>query len=487
LCANEESNLKKSSVLFLISTLSALPALSATPQQTKAPAPMNVILVVMDTTRADAISAYRSDKRKITPNIDQLAQTGVVFSNAFANAPQTTPSHMSILTGVLPTTHHVGASNDPNNILSERIKTLAELLKTAGYKSLMSADFRSVLNPYVGFGRGFDSIKILEIAQKTPLNYLLKQKDPEQKQILKWIAKNKTHPFFLFLHTWRPHSPYLSEEPENRNFLPKKYQGHLTATEPEFWKSFFLAEFDVNFLSPMDPEFKKNKIFSTSLWHDLFFTDRFTRAFFSPLRTGDGLLEDRDFLRGAYEGAINYFDDRLGDFFHELKRKNLFKNTLIIITADHGEEFLEHGNFFHQTSFNENLHIPLLMVGPTIPAIKVNHIVQSVDIVPTVLDVIGVQSNQFFDGKSLRATWEKQDEASNTDEVYSYLPQGGVATVQNLRWKIIYYENAQKTEIYDLLHDPGEKSPVKDGGGDSEQIKAMKRHLSAKIGKIVPE
>ena len=444
----------------------------------------NVILIVMDTTRVDGISAFRTDGKEITPNIDRLARSGVMFTRALSNSNFTTISHMSLFTGLLPSTHGVFSPDDPKQVLKTEYKLLAEILRSNGYRTFWSGlNSTNHFNPWLGFSRGFDAFRQTEIAPPR----LIKNEDSDndnfaQQQILEWILKDRDKPFFIFAHAWTPHAPYLSSAPQNQNFLIPTYKGSLIADLDVFVRKLHSSDFELTSLSPLNPRYKKSKIFNTDMWKGLMFHDPVSRAYWSDLKEDD-LLKEAEFLRGAYFAAINRFDSALGTVLDELKKLGALDNTLIVLTSDHGEEFFEHGNFYHQNLHNENLHIPLIFSGLGLKNKKKNELVSLIDIAPTILSILQIPTDQYFDGRALKMSDEQESLDSSKVEVLS-ISADKSGTIQNSRWKVLY-KRGQKTRVYDLAKDPGELSPVSVLKEQKQEIEGMKRRLAARLGTSV--
>ena len=308
--------------------------------------PPNVILTSLDTVRADHLSVYGYE-RSTTPNLNRMAREGVAFNLAFAQAPWTVSSHMSIFTSLYPSVHSV----DHLKPQSGTVKTLPEHLKQAGYQT--AGFVASVLRGY-GFRRGFDHYfapsrtRSATIMVDHALKYLAR--DPANPVICE-------QPFFLFLHLFDAHYP--SEPP---------------------WP------FDTAFVSSVRPDIRQ-----ISGSH--------------PLSQDKNLSPEELFeVVALYDGEIAYTDYVLGRLFQHLEELGLYDSSLIIVIGDHGEGFLEHGLMNHGNSVYEELvRVPLIMrfPGGRFAGRRVNTPVQLIDITPTILEQVGGKTAAISQGSSL--------------------------------------------------------------------------------------
>jgi arylsulfatase A-like enzyme len=341
----------------------------------------NVILIGVDTLRADRLSSYGYHSQ--TPNIDALAGDGVRYTAMTAQASWTKPSFATIFTSLYPSSHT--ATGKPHR-LPQVVTTLAEALSASGYHSGGFADNPSISASF-GFDQGFADYVYLEPAyllggseatSQLALYQLLRRgwamisgegiyvqnfyQDASvvNQHALDWMEKNKHTRFFLFLHYMDPHDPYF-EHPYNG-------YGHARAS-------------DQNPDPSMAPEFSH-----------------------------------------LYDGEVRYLDEHLGQLFDWLKAEGLYEETLIVLTADHGEEFQEHGGWWHgQTLYQEQINVPLIVKYPVSlgegssqastvsPSLVVDDLVRSLDIAPTILDVAGVYIPEAMVGRSL---WSATDPVS---------------------------------------------------------------------------
>jgi len=318
----------------------------------------DIILIVMDTARADRISCYEGDTR-ITPNIDTLADEGVLFENAVSSSPWTIPSHASLFTGCYSRTH--GATwRNPN--LDGELTTIAGFLNEAGYTTFGISNNPGV-GPGTGFTRGFDRfIEVWRNRIKNPSLYLQSlhwlrklygRGDAgariTNEMISKYLDKATGRPFFVFVNYLEPHLKYHPPEP-----FEEKYAGR-------------------------DRNVKRMRKVGFEHLYDLLAGS----AIFEP--------EDLTVLGNLYNGEIAYLDYRIGELLRKLESLGRYDNTLIILTSDHGENLGEHNLIDHQFSVHETLlKIPLILRYPEYisAGIRVDSPVQIVDVFPTIISLL---------------------------------------------------------------------------------------------------
>ena len=306
----------------------------------------NVVLVCMDTVRADHLGCYGYDDRDTTPFLDALAAESLRFSDASATACWTKPSVPSILTGTMPMQHGVyrGSARDEagtfSDVLPDEAKTLAEAFHERGYQTGAFIK-NSQLRPGLGFEQGFD---------------VYKDKAGDAREI-RWRAndwlddRDEARPFFLYLHYLDAHWPYP---------IPDEYAGKFSEME--------IVE----------------RIRSGD-W----------RALRDAVNHGETELsaEDLGALLALYDGAIRYIDDELARLWKRLEREGLAENTILCVMADHGEEFLEHGKLGHGHGLYENLlDVPWILHVPGTPASVIESRVSLLDLYPTLLSAAGIET-----------------------------------------------------------------------------------------------
>lgn len=304
----------------------------------------NIILISLDTLRADHLGIY-GYPRNTSPHIDAFSKESVVFEKAVVQSPWTLPSHMSIMTSLYPSFH--GVTNKSSRLADEHT-TIAEVLKKIGYQTAAFTDGGLVSGEF-GFNQGFDVYEDewIGIANILP-------------KVEKWLDSNGSKPFFLFIHCYDIHEPYNPPPPYNSIFHDFAYSGNLVPSTTILTAA------------------RKGQVTVTS--------------------------EDLRHFIALYDGGIRYTDEKVGEFLSYLQDAELYDQSLIIITSDHGEEFNEHGSFLHwQLYYNPNLHVPLIMHIPGYPKreIRINELVQSIDLLPTIIDLAGQPPHHKAQGRSL--------------------------------------------------------------------------------------
>lgn len=321
----------------------------------------NVILISIDALRADHLGSYGYN-RNTSPNLDAFAMGAVQFDNAYASTCWTAPSHMTMFTSLYPSVHEVNQHPFPA-ALSADIKTLPQYLKEAGY-STHGIYYGHYVAPELGFGKGFDSYSekdFIALANKEAFNVLDGRSD-------------KDKPFFMFFHVGDVHQPYMDineytqKSPEERDMFDPGYKGSIVIGS----ESEALA-------------------LSEKIWYH---------------KDAKDLDRDIYHMAALYDGAIRHTDRYLGEFFKGLKDRGLYDNTLIIFTSDHGEEFGEHGILGHNQLFKELLHVPLIVKPPKSGGARYTETVRLVDLMPTVLDYIGIPFPTFHQGTPFSALIE---------------------------------------------------------------------------------
>jgi arylsulfatase A-like enzyme len=317
----------------------------------------NIILISLDTLRADRLKCYGYG-RDTSAHMDDLAADGVLFANAYSSTSWTLPSHMSLLTSLDNRNHGVDKAN-PHLDLS--IVTLAELLRKNGYLTLAITGGALVSHRF-GFSKGFDVYREFKRSQHHPRSAEILYSHFNQ-----WISQHKDRKFFLFLHTYQTHDPYTCPAPYNTVFFDGK---------PMPWK-----------------EGDMEKI--------LFGGKRKDPVPFRNLSS----LEQKN-VNALYDGEIHYTDEVLiGPLIQKLKALGLYRNTMIILTSDHGEEFFDHEGWYHgHTLYEELIRIPLIIKFPHSPFknARIANTVRIVDIMPTILDQLDIDYSPYsLDGVSL--------------------------------------------------------------------------------------
>jgi len=430
----------------------------------------NIILITIDSLRYDHLGCY-GYPRNTSPNIDSLAARGVKFLQAISNGGNTPASFPSILLSALPPLD----SSDSRAIL-RRSTALAELLKNAGYKT---AAFHS--NPHVsrfyGYGKGFDIF-----------DDSFRQFSPKGGRL--WIRTRAKSPGSLMAKVVtkvrRVLKPILyrvlPRHTINAERLTNKAMSWLDARKGKFF--LWLHFTDVH--HPYMPPVKYLHQFCDELLNRRQMKEACLKMLTSPNELSQS---DIEMLINLYDASIKYTDDIIGSFLQEIGRR--LSNTFVIITADHGEEFGEHGRFRHHALYDGLLHVPLIMAGPSLQSgMSVEQQVSSIDLSPTIVEIAGAGSPQSFRGQSLLPLMK--GEGKITECTISTLLDNDLEKRQfsyrTPGWKYIRTESLNvsglvlREEVYDLTNDPGETENLH--GTDTEEVKNFEEEALDKLSQF---
>jgi arylsulfatase A-like enzyme/Flp pilus assembly protein TadD len=375
---------------------------------------LNVVVVTLDTTRADRLGCY-GFTGVATPNIDALAREGVVFDNATATVPLTFPSHSSMFTGLIPP-HH-GVRDNGGFFLDDTRVTLAERLKGAGYAT--GAFIGAwVLESRWGLGQGFDHYSDrfeLSKYKVVSLGTVQKPGDEVMTDALAWLDQVKSKKFFAWIHLYDPHAPYEPPEP-----YASRYPG-------------------------------------------------------TP-----------------YLGEIAYTDAVVGRLVTWLRQSGQLERTILVVTADHGEGLGDHGEAAHAYFiYGATTHVPLIVRTPWGLRGRNASRVSGVDLMPTVLDLVGLPPEPGLDGRSMaRALFDPQAALGHAAYSETYFPRYhfGWQHLRSLRDERWTFVDAPEPELYDLAADPGEtKNVFKANSARAEELRVRLSRLAEGEGRKAPE
>ena len=395
--------------------------------------PPSIVLIVVDTLRADYLGCYGFDG-EISPNIDELAAESILFERCSAQAPWTTPSMASMMTSLLPQAHGVAlAADDPRDYkvwrsqwtpaIPETAVTLAEALNEEGYRT-----GAFVANPFIarglGFEQGFDSFDASATKVRSrPASAVLEPAEA-------WLedAMGSSRPFFLYLHLMDVHGPYLSPDLDYHAVWESAGLGppqRLTNTE-----------FD-----HIQPYLRRPK------W---------TRGVDGrQLRT----------WRGRYAAGVHEADRHLGPFFERLRGARRWPNTVVVVTSDHGEELFDHGSWDHGFSLYEHqLHVPLLIRLPDggRRGVRVPDLVRLVDLFPTLMEIAGGETPATAAGDDLGRLVRSSPGARTPRTAFASGIKGRPlrSSVNDGRYKLIASAEGGDARLFDLDADPGEHENI---------------------------
>jgi arylsulfatase A-like enzyme len=438
------------------------PKLSGPAAPPTAPPPAgapNIIFITLDTVRADHLSSY-GYSRPTTPNLDRFARTGVLFENAIAASSWTLASHASMFTSFLPQQH--GA--DFAVPLAAGTSTLAAILRSRGYATGGFVANHLYLERGWGIARGFStyddytwsvgknlSETLVGNAIVQPLYQTLWSYDWMERrnaadinaQVERWLRAPPARPYFLFINYLDAHEPYLTTASYNDRFgrlspsLARKL--HLFAHNPK----------------PLEE--------------------------FSP--------GQRKALVDGYDNCLAYLDDRVGKLLKFLRRTPKWRNTVVVITSDHGEEFGEHGAYTHGYDlYQETLHVPLIIAGPGIPkGLRVSRLVATRQLFSTVLNLAGDRRSPFSD-TSLARFWNPNFKPGKFDdavvsELVSDWPgeEGSMISLTTPQWQYLTRADGRE-ELYRWRSDPAEKDNLATVSLTQPMLHKLRSHLIGLVG-----
>jgi arylsulfatase A-like enzyme len=439
------------------------PKFTADSNRVLSEAPRLVILISIDTLRADHLG-FHGYPRPTSPNLNAFSAKGIVFDDASSTTSWTLPAHASMLTGLNPLRHKVRTDR---RAMPNSIPTLATTLAKHGWRTAAVVNSTYLRRENWGLMRGFE-------------DYFWVEETPERispstwvtDQAIRWTGQLGPRPTFLFMHYYDVHSDYASL-PEYESELVEPYSGIADGTT---WQIF---------LSIVDDEF-------LAACHRDFDIDRCTIVEGKVLDESQEKVHfdarDIEHLVQLYDAGIRQMDAELARFFDLLDGQGLLEQAVIFITSDHGEEFMDHGSLQHAvTQYQEMLHVPLLVRGPGIPeGVRESTPVSLIDIAPTILGLAGIQVDHEFDGIDLARLWQGQpppDVEART--LYGEAPGviGGAGgkklfrSIREGRYKL-QFESYQGTyELYDLEADPNEQTNIAEREPEVRQrlIQAMKK------------
>ena len=388
----------------------------------------NVILISVDALRKDHLSIF-GYSRDTSPNIDYFFREGIQFTNHFSQSTNTLPSHMSLFTSLYPQDHGVMLLTDPP--LKKEAVTLAELLKAQGYHTAALYDGSDHLAPMHGFDQGFDTYSPRGWLREDVKHFVSQLLDQDQK-------------FFLFLHPLSPHDPYYAQEEYAQLFVDPNYSGKIVS-DPVIYAAMSYVDGSHFFWNAVD--------------------------YNAP--------QDIQHLQDLYDAKLRWADSILGDVFDKLRASGRLQNTIVILTADHGEEFQEHGEFLHRQLYDEVIRVPLLIAIPGEKrGIVVSALTQAIDVAPTILDLVDLEQEYGFAGKSMLPLLVG-DQAKVHDFVLSQW--SNMTAVRTQEWKLITV-NGLPEELYNLAKDPSELTNVIHSFPDV--VNSLTRDLKEVLGEV---
>ncbi len=405
----------------------------------------NIVWIVMDAVRADHLSAY-GYKRDTAPNLKGLAAGATLYRNAIAPAAFTLPSHASMFTGLYPSRHgaHYSPGAPSGRPLTPEVQTLAEVLSEKGYFTAgVTADF-AYLGTWTGLNQGYRHYE-----DWGTIPFL----DPN----LPFCLYNVVRPVYHRLTPARLWQRVRQANDVNRSVLGLLDRAH--SYESPFF--LFINYMDAHSPASVPPPFRdRYPGRNDSLFDDRGLWARRVMTFQRDIEAGE-----RRHLIAQYDGAIAYIDFHLGRVFARLKKLGLYEDCLLIVTSDHGEAFGERNLVGHAASvYQDEVHVPLIIKYPTLRNRQVvDEFVSGVDIMPTVLGLLGFELPQGLDGQSLLRL-----ERGGSREIFAESLSTGFHRNMHPRFRRaeralfqgtlkLISSSAGKRELYDLKNDPDER------------------------------
>lgn len=387
--------------------------------------PPDILLVLVDALRADHVGGY-GYARETTPFLDRYAEKGVRFSSAYSHSSHTKISVASLFTSLVPPSHRVRsaahkdhARNVRSDTLSSSVDTLAETLQRHGYST---AGF--VTNPHLqafqGFAQGFDEYQYGDFDARS-LN----------QRAASWLENHGRSPYFLYLHYMDVHCPYEPPRPYRTLYVEEKK--------------------GLNPLCRYGPTSRKVT------------------------------QEEIDDTVALYDAQINYWDDSFREFIERLDGRDWLENAVVVIVADHGDEFYDHGGFGHGfTLYTEMIHIPMYFIseGRLASGVVRDDLVRLIDVAPTLYGLSGMETaGMNLEGVDLFGSRDRRADADRS--VYSETYLGGKPrSIRTADQQLVFNSTRETWELYDLSRDPAEKNDLYPGnetefGGLAERLSEL--------------
>jgi arylsulfatase A-like enzyme len=411
----------------------------------------NLIVITIDTLRADYVHCYGNPTMQ-TPTIDRLAAEGVRFARAIVQQPNTNASHASIFTGLYPKTH--GVRLHMQDRLSPQIPTMAKILKEHGYNTTGLFSWVSFEPAFSGLDQGFDEyqgfvtnrpitlsdprLEYLAATYRRLVDHLsvlrtseamLNLRGDVEEEIdgraditteaaLEWLDRRKAGPFFLWLHYYDPHYPYTPPPPFNTMYYPD-YKGAIKGG----WETIDMMRAGAPF---SDSDVKQ--------------------------------------VRALYSGEISFADQQLGRFIDALRSRDLLDRSVVVLSGDHGESLADDGYWLHPAAlYYTETRVPFILRYPArLPAgAQVASPVQEIDILPTVLDLLGIKPSNVMEGSSL-LTAINAVPTLRQSTAFSALPpdEDDESLIQTNDWAYILNRTQGTRQLYDLTQDPDQRADV---------------------------
>ena len=381
---------------------------------------MNLIFCSLDTLRADRLGAL-GNSRGLTPNLDRIASEGALFAQAFASDIPTQPSHTAMFTGQYGVNTGIVSHFHPDALLEGDAFWLPTRMRKSGYAT-GAVDHLFAMKGW--FKRGYQDYMPPPGRSRSPGSQI-------NEIAFEWITQKADQDFFLFLHFWDAHIPYMPPSPFKERFTAES-AGRIDHEVTSLLKS-----------RPSYPLFKKNS-------YDFL-----------------GDIPNLDYIADLYDAEVAYLDFEIGRLFDHLGDEGLLDNTMVVLFGDHGENMTEHDSWFdHAGLYDSVVHVPLIFWAPgRIPVTESRALVQLVDVLPTVGEVLEIAGTKGLDGRSLMPLMRGETTEHRDLVMLSESTWQAARAVRSANWKLI--KHLQPTiygrdgvELYNLIDDPNEQVNV---------------------------
>jgi len=466
----------------------------------------NIVLIDIDCLRADHLGCYGYPKNT-SLNIDKFAKDSILFKKFFSESSLTLPSRMSVYSSLYPYVHgikHLARTNE-NKEKATKLNSLMlpKILSKNNYSNVLIVPSEEIAAIHSNLGEEFEYIS------ESKYNQLFDWKDNYWYDGLEWIKNNKDKKFFVSFFSSRVHEPYAPKEENLYKFINRTDIKPLSYNELEE----ILIEKIINKPNKLlkydfvknNPKLFSNKTLLINSFKDEYSNDSIQHLgwdlsideeFFSRFKRGNSY--DWDLIMAFYDSEVYEADQEFNKIIETLKREELLNKTIIILYSDHGDEFGEHGDYSHgEHLYDESIHAPLIIFIPGMESKEINALAQGVDIIPTILDLVGIKTSKQAQGKSLLPIIKDEKE-----DIRKYAFSEGLSNLFSIRskeWKYITNFKGNE-ELYNLKQDPGEKEnlistepeiaykmkeKLKEHLKTFENISVNKKRLNTKIAKKV--
>lgn len=427
----------------------------------------NVILISIDTLGSKHLPCYGYE-RNTAPFLCDFASRNIQFTESYANGTWTLPGHASLFTGLLPSEH--GQHTRFVGSLASDAPFMPTILKQSGYST------------YFQIPTGDETLPIDRVYNRD-IDYYINYNQDWKTTLENVAQKNRNSKFFLFLHTYAVHDPYSikTDQPifaqKTISEIPNKASQIFTIT-PGF-KEYLVYQFDKDVKAGVFNdkthraklilnEVKRNyddDLYLIKLLNDPP-TSFFIWGYFDTYNYWRHIdIHNPDhvqYLEALYDQTILELDQQLKLFFAKFNQLDISKKTIVVITADHGEEFMEHNFIGHSTIYEPNIRVPLIMSIPGYSSQQITTRVQGIDVLPTLIDLLGIEYTYKFRGRSLQTILGSDRPQSRPVIVEGYEQDSKAIIYEN--WKTHLKLNPQKEyiplELYDLSQDPEERENI---------------------------